>query len=475
MQCTGDTIAFAGAISMMLELLRVHIRGVVGSAARRAGTRVGIRTLAFLGICVVLVGVGIPLLAGPSSASADLNPVTVFLRIEGPAERSTFSQTGEYFTIWSGDVEVPREVTITAANGRRYRLFVEGGRYKSTRLDNGETRDLGPADDALGVPSVLAALHVASQIGDFSYQVTDSFYPGQGFFVTSIGGQQGSGAVGWSYRVWNDEVAASPQVSVERFLLGYDSMGVALPHTQVLFYWGYATRCLPLRVAPTEGSAQCGLPASVRVQSFVESAGGGGYWSPVAGARVWVGDEWHVTGDDGIAELVFAQSGTHLLDASAGYDGSYYYVPADGRASIDVSGPCVVISFTVVDRGDPGITFGYVVPGTTGQPELGQTDEIGAVTLIVGAETSIDCVVQLKAGGGLTGVGVVMPLSGITWGLDSGGTDAAAMPVVYADVGDAPAWTETTYDVWHWLSVPSDQPLGAYAGKFYYRVMGAEP
>jgi hypothetical protein len=135
----------------------------------------------------------------------------------------------------------------------------------------------------------------------------------------------------------------------------------------------------------------------------------------------------------------------------------------------------VVISFTVTDRGDAGISFGYVVPGTVDQPELGQTDEHGAVTLVVGAETSIDCVVQLRASGGLAGHGTEMPLSGITWALDDAGADAAAMPVVYEDIGDAPAWTETTYDVWHWLSVPSDQPTGVYGGSFYYRVTGVQP
>jgi len=460
----------------MLDFVRAQLGSARDGMAGLASPRTRLRTLVFFGTCVLIFGIGFMHLAdNPSPASADPGPVSVFLRIEGPADRSTFGQTGEYVEIWSGDVEVPREVVITAANGRQYRLFVEGGRYKSTRLDNNDTRDLGPADDALGAPSVLAALHTASVIGGFSYQVTDSYFPGQGFFVTSIGGTPGSGSVGWSYRVWNDEVAASPQVSVERFLLDYDSTGVELPHNQVLFYWGYATRCLPLRVTPLEGSVRCGLSAQVLVEAFEQDAGSEGVWRPVEGASVCVGKECWTTDSAGLAELVFEQSGTHQLDASIGYDGSYYYVPADGQEPIDVSGPCVVISFTVIDRGDPGISFGYVVPGTTGQPELGQTDGHGAVTLVVGAETSTDCVFQLRASGGLAGDSAEMPLSGITWALDAAGADAAAMPVVYEDIGDAPAWTETTFDVWHWLSVPSDQPTGVYGGSFYYRVTGVQP
>ena len=455
--------------------------GAVGRATRdgvagAAGLWPHLRKIAFFGACVLISGIVLTQLTGNTSpASADSDPVSVFLRIEGPADRSTFGQTGEYVEIWSGDVVVPRDVTITAANGRQYRLFVEGGRYKSTRLDNSDTHDLGPADDALGAPSVLAALHAASVTGGFSYTVTDSYFPGQGFFVTSIGGTLGSGSVGWSYRVWNEDVAASPQVSVERFLLDYDSMGVALPHKQVLFYWGYATRCLPLRVTPLESSVRCGLPTQVLVEAFEQDAGSEGDWRPVGGASVRVGEEYRTTGVDGVAELVFAQPGTHYLHSSAGYDGSYYYVPADGRASIEVTEPCEVISFTVEDNGDAGINFGYVVPGAIDRPELDQTDGHGAVTLVVGAETSTDCVVQLRASGGLGGDGAEIPLTGITWALDAAGTNAAAMPVEYGDVGFAPSGTETTYDVWHWLSVPSDQPTGIYGGSFYYRVTGVQP
>ncbi len=322
---------------------------------------------------------------------------------------------------------------------------------------------------------MLAALHTASQQGGFDYQVTDSYFPGMGFFVTSIGETAGSGTTGWSYRVWNDEIAASPQVSVERFLLGYESTGLALPHTEVLFYWGYASRCLPLRVTPVQETVQCGYPLSVLVEAFVNDGSLSGYWLPVEGAAVCVGEECRITDEEGIAEVVFSAEGTYHLDARAGYDGDSYYVPAGGRTSVDVHGPCVVVSFTVVDHGDPGVQFGYVVPGTEGTPELGQTEEHGAVTLVVGEETTIDCLVQLRANGGLAGDGTEIPLSAITWATDSSGTSAEAMPIDYVTIGPAPAGQTTTYDVWHWLSVPGDQPLGLYESRFYYRVTDEEP
>ena len=323
----------------------------------------------------------------------------MLVRVEGPADRATFAETGEYVTVWCGEVEVPREVTVTATNGRQYRLFVEDGIYKSTRLDNDETSVLGVGDDERGATSVLAALDEASRIGEFDYQVTDSYYPGQGFFVTSVGGVQGSGAVGWSYRVWNDEVAASPQDSVDRFLLGYDSTSVALPHTQVLFYWGYATRCLPLRAAPMDDDVRCGLPTRVMVEAFEEQVSGGGAWVPAVGAAVCMDEDCGVSDEGGVAEFVPGGPGTHSLDACKAYDGGYYYIPADGVASVKVASPCEIISFTVHDHGALGINFGNVVPGTVAAPERSQTAYHGAVTLEVGPETTVDCLVQLRAAG----------------------------------------------------------------------------
>jgi len=460
----------------MLELKHPHAYVMASRWTGGTGSRTTCRIVVVVGACMLLLSAFLFALADSiSPASAAPDPVTVFLRVEGPADRATFGQTGEYVTVWSGNVEVPREVTITATSGRQYRLFVEDGSYKSTRLDTNETRVLGPADDSLGATSVLAALHAASQLGSFNYQVTDNFYPGQGFFVTSIGGVTGSGAVGWSYRVWNDEVAASPQVSVEQFLLGYDSTSVTLPHRQALFYWGYATRCLPLRVTPLEDIVHCGFPTQVLVEAYVDDASSGGYWRPVEGACVPVLGECWTSDAGGISELACAETGALSLGAYAGYDGSFYYVPADGLATVEVTGPCEVISFTLVDHGNQGINFGYVVPGTVDAPERDQSADHGAVTLEFGTETSVDCVVQLRASGGLAGDGADVPLSGVTWAVEDSAVDSTPITVEYVTIGQAPAGTETRIDVWHWLTVPVDQPYGVYAGQFYFRATGESP
>ncbi len=471
---SGDTIVSVGLMSRMLELLffrgpsRVRESDVPRARPVLAGC---LRAFAVIAVCGLTLATGFAWLRDVPAARADAGFVSVRVRVEGPADRVTFGQTGVYETVWSGEVEVPRELTVTANNGRQYHLFVEDGIYKSTRLDNGETSVLGAGDDALGATSVLAALDAGSRLGGFGYQVTDSFYPGQGFFVTSIAGEQGSGAIGWSYRVWNDTVAASPQDSVERFLLGYDSASVPPPHIEVLFYWGYANRCLPLRVSPLESEVRSGAASNVVVEAFVDGAGSEGYWVPVPGATVCTGGLCQVTGEDGEADFVLTQLGVHSFDACAGYDGSYYYVPAGG-ASVEVSGPYEVISFTLVDHGEQGINFGRVVPGTVSAPERAQTAGSGAVTLQVGSETTVDCDVQLRGTGGLEGDGTPLPLEGVTWGLNSSGDGAVPVTPDYVTIAQVHPAEATDIEVWHWITIPAGQAYGSYSGQFYYRVIG---
>ncbi len=76
-------------------------------------------------------------------------------------------------------------------------------------------------------------------------------------------------------------------------------------------------------------------------------------------------------------------TGVNPLGARKDYDGDYYYIPADDATPVEVSGPCEIIAFTIVDHGDPGVAFGNVVPGTAAAPERSQTAANGAVTLEV--------------------------------------------------------------------------------------------
>jgi len=414
----------------------------------------------------------IPLLHDCSASAAD-GDLTVLVRVLGPADQSTFRDTGEYRTIWSGEVVVPREVTVTAYSGEQYRLYVEGGRYLATRLRDGRVSDLGEADDTLGATSVLAALHQASIDGGFSYRLTDAYFPGLGFFLSGIDGHIGSGSVGWSYRVWSGESAPCPSLSIDRFLLGYDTMTPPAPHPQVVLYWGYGVDCRLLRVVPESSVVQCGDPLRVAVQCFADVGyAGEGTWEPVPDALVCAGGECCVTGDDGYAEGGFNESGDFALTASAGHDGDYYYITSDDSASVAVEGECQVISFTIVDHGAAGLDFGLAVCGVHGQPESGQTAGHGAVTLEVGPETTVDCLLQLCASADAqSSGGAALPVDSFGWSTAPSYGASVPMTSGFATAGSALAGESTSLDVWHWLSVPAGQTPAAYSGAFCYRAV----
>jgi len=407
------------------------------------------------------------------SASAADGDLTVLVRVLGPANQSTFRTTGEYRTIWSGEVVVPREVTVTAYNGRRYRLYVEGGRYLATRLSDNQTWDLGAADNSLGATSVLAALHQASLDGGFSYRLTDAYFPGMGFFLSGIDGHIGTGSVGWSYRVWSGDSAPCPSLSIDRFLLGYPGMTPPAPHPQVVLYWGYGVDCRVLRVVPDTDVVQCSDTLRAAVQCFADVGyAGEGTWEPVPAAQVCIGDDCCLTGDDGFAEVGFSATGDFALTASAGYDGEHYYLPSDDSARVAVEGECRVISFTIVDRGATGLDFGLATCGVQGQPESGQTAEHGAVTLEIGPETTVDCLLQLCASDDArSSSGALLPVGSFGWSTTPSWAAAVAMTSDFATAGSAPAGQSTSLDVWHWLSVPAGQTPAAYAGAFCYRAV----
>jgi hypothetical protein len=437
----------------------------------RAGR--GWRLPALAGIAGVLVLL-LPCLSvvGPTAAATE-GDVTVLVRIEGPADQSTFRDTGEYFTIWSGEVVVPRELTVTAHSGEQYRLYVEGGRYLATRLSDGRISDLGEGDDTLGATSVLAALHQASLAGGFSYRLSDAYFPSPGFFLSGIDDYIGSGSKGWSYRVWSGDAAPCPSDSIDRFLLGYDSMTPPAPHPQVIFFWGYGTDCRVLRVVPESDVVQCGEPLRVGVECFADSGySGEGTWEPVPDAQICAGDECCVTGDDGFTDVVFDETGTFALTASAGHDGEYYYIPSDATAEVTVEGECRIISFTIVDRGGTGLDFGLALCGAEDLPEEGQTADHGAVRLEVGSETTVDCELQLRASVETESAGgIVLPIESFSW--STGPSAAASTPMTsgYVTAGTAQAGSSTTLEVWHWLTVPADQAPAAYSGAFCYRAV----
>jgi hypothetical protein len=428
------------------------------------------------GLALLSLAAGLALAPVASPAAADPQPVQLLVRVLGPADEDTFRTTGEYQTLWSGDIEVPTAVNVTAASGKEYRLFVEDGRYIAERVSDGQTWDRSAADDDRGATSVLAAVHRASIEGGFDYELSDSWFPGSGFYLTGILGHRAHGTVGWSYRVYNGDVAPAPQPSVDMFLLGYDSSLPGPPHEELIIYWGYGIDCRPLRIVAPEEPVQCGEPVPFTVEVFVdEGFSGDGDWEPMAGASLCVDGLCVETGADGTAELAFDAPGTYAVSANAPYDGDYYYIPSEGITSVEVEGPCRVISFTVQDHGDPGLNFGLVLRGTDGNAELAQDAGHGAVTLHVGAETTIDCELQLRGQGDLSrpSGSASLALSGLAWSTTPSFAGATPASADYVAVGTSSAGVEASVNVWHWLSVPADQVPDAYSGQFCYRIVGA--
>ena len=411
-------------------------------------------------------------------AGADEAAVTTLVRVLGPADEDTFRSTGIYETIWVGDVVVPGDFHVTAASGKEYRLYVEDGRYKVERRADGETWDRGPGSEELGATSVMAAVHQASIAGGFEYELSDVWYPGSGFYLTGVSGFRAHGTVGWNYRVDNGDIAPAPQDSIDMFLLGYDTSGPPPPHDELIVYWGYGTGCRPLRIQSPDAQVRCGETVEFTVEVFVDDGhSGDGDWVPLEGAVLSVDELSVQTGPGGIAEVAFDEPGTYHVSASAPYDGDYYYIPSEGVTTVDVEGPCRIISFTVVDHGDPGLNFGLVLRGTEDRAELAQVEDHGAVTLYVAAETTVDCELLMcgAADPENQSGNDSLALSGFKWSTGPSAADAVPVTTDWATVGASSAGVQTSVDVWHWLSIPENQAPDAYSGEFRYRIESPVP
>jgi hypothetical protein len=287
-------------------------------------------------ICALIVPI---VSVAPVAANPD---VQVYFRVECPADEDTYRETGEYELIWAGYITVPTDVNITCKSGVEYHLYVNSSdRYVVERTSDGYTWDRGPADQNIGATSVLAALDEAStpENGNFTYEVLDTWFPGMGFFISAIDGHMGSGSVGWSYRVWNPDDAGLSPIAADSFLLGYNTMPIATPHEQVLWYWGGSGCGSPLRITSDKTAAGVGEEFTATVEYFRDYGHGpGGIWETLAGATIDVGSETFTTDDNGTAKIFLESTGTYELSARKGFDGNSYYVPSDDRTEVSVSG-----------------------------------------------------------------------------------------------------------------------------------------
>ncbi|MDY6916368.1 MAG: hypothetical protein SVP26_00220 [Chloroflexota bacterium] len=302
------------------------------------GNSVAARLMPAIALAALVCALALPILtAAPASGNPD---VQVYFRVMGPVDRTTFPETGEYQVIWADYVTVPADVYITCQSGTQYHLYVNSSdRYIVERTSDGYTWDRGSADDAIGATSVLAALEQASQQGGFSYKVLDNWFPGMGFFISSIANYDGIGAVGWGYRVWNPGCALQPSISSDMFLLGYDTMPLDLPHEQVLWFWGGTSGCYPLKVTTDKATAGVGEEFTATVQYYREQGWSGtGSWYTLGGATIEMGGETFVSDGNGQATLYAESENTYQLSASKPFDGNSYYVPSDSRTEVTVSG-----------------------------------------------------------------------------------------------------------------------------------------
>ena len=128
-----------------------------------------------------------------------------------------------------------------------------------------------------------------------------------------------------------------------------------------------------------------------------------------------------------------------------------------------------IISFTVEDNGQAGLKFGSLIPGSSDNPELAQNGR-GAVTLSVGPETNVTVDLSTKADD-FASESDILPIGNARWDTDSNVAGATAMTSAYARITTLSRGN--SQDVWHWLSVPGDQPPGTYTTDFYYEALEA--
>jgi len=131
-------------------------------------------------------------------------------------------------------------------------------------------------------------------------------------------------------------------------------------------------------------------------------------------------------------------------------------------------GPAEVISFTVTDYGSAGVQFGTPDPGIEDQP-ADQAPTQGAVTLTVGAETNVNCNIQIK-GTDFTGAGTIA-IGNAKWKKDNNVSGATAMSTTYITIDTSTAGVQKIINVWYWLTIPGGQTAGDYTSTFYYQAI----
>ena len=133
-------------------------------------------------------------------------------------------------------------------------------------------------------------------------------------------------------------------------------------------------------------------------------------------------------------------------------------------------GPAEVISFTVTDYGSAGVQFGTPDPGIEDQP-ADQAPTQGAVTLTVGAETNVNCNIQVKGADFARTGGGTITIDNAKWDTDNDVAGGHAMSTTYVTIDTSTAGVQKIVNVWHWLTIPSAQTAGDYTSTFCYQAI----
>ena len=211
------------------------------------------------------------------TASASLTAqVYVYIRIEDLTA-----------TVWRGWVEIPQSTIIECYNS---------GKTYTIQGDN-----------------VLAILDKASELGGFTYQVSDQWYPAMGFYVDSIAGHRAQGEYGWMYRV--------------NYSLGGTSMDKFTVHAsdEILVYWG-TMGVRPLKVEVDKPEVGVNETFTVTVKYRDDSSGS---WIPLEGATLHVNDDY-LTDSEGKVRLTLSEIRAYNIYAEKWGDGpSNQFVRSD--------------------------------------------------------------------------------------------------------------------------------------------------
>jgi len=131
--------------------------------------------------------------------------------------------------------------------------------------------------------------------------------------------------------------------------------------------------------------------------------------------------------------------------------------------------PLEFISFTVTDYNNDGVLFSTLNPGQLNQP-ADQTAGVGAVTLTVGSETSVNVNVQLK-GTDFTYGGNTIPISNVKYNNTNTPVGASTLTGSYVTWYTVTAGSGDIHQCYHWISIPNGQVAGPYTSTFFYQAI----